>query len=291
MLPRLALAFVLVACASTGDGAPDADATDGGEELPDATVDTDSGDGSGPDASLPCEPFEVVAEPPVDPPYSGTAFISDDLITPDDPSAFDDLVYVGQESRTMFDRRTAAFETYDAYLFDATFGTDTHIEIQVNPEFGRDEAEVQARRYAAVVGRMPAFLFASLETFWIHLGMEAFGGGNRNLLIHTGMGESYEAGGELEEIIMHELAHTSMDGPHASTSEWQDAQNADGVAISTYARDNPTREDLAETLGPYLAFRFARDRIDADTANTIERTIPNRIRYLECLGLSMDLLP
>ena len=39
-----------------------------------------------------------------------------------------------------------------------------------------------------------------------------------------------------------------MDGPHAASAGWLAAQAADPEFISTYARDNPTREDIAESL-------------------------------------------
>ena len=227
----------------------------------------------------------------MEPPFSGTAFVTNELITAEDPTSFVELTYTGQGARTMYDRRTASFETFEAHLFDATFGTTKVVEVQVNPEMDRDTAEAEARFYAEVIGRLPAFLFRDLETVWIHAGTEAFGGGNHNLLIHTGMGEGYAAAGSLEEILVHEASHTSMDAYHATNPRWQEAQAADAAPLSTYARDNLTREDVAETIGPYLAVRFRRDRIDDATADTIDRTVPNRLRYLDCVGLSMELLP
>ena len=66
-----------------------------------------------------------------------------------------------------------------------------------------------------------------------------------------------------------------------------EARAADGVALSTYARDNVAREDLAESLGPYLALRFRRDRLDGATSAQIEATIPNRMQYFDCVGLTL----
>ena len=70
--------------------------------------------------------------------------------------------------------------------------------------------------------------------------MQPFGGGNNNLLIHTGQGAQYEASGILEETFVHEAAHTSLDAVHASSAGWIAAQQADPNFISTYARDNAT---------------------------------------------------
>ena len=93
----------------------------------------------------------------------------------------------------MFDRRTGQFGTVNAHIFQARYGTSTMVEIQVNPEFDVANAEQEALFYATAIGRMPAFLFTDLETVWIHAGDEPAGGGNNNLLIHTGWGRQQYA--------------------------------------------------------------------------------------------------
>ena len=59
------------------------------------------------------------------------------------------------------------------------------VEVQVNPEFGEAEALSVAEKYSRAVGRLPAFLLADVDTIWIHRGVEAFGGGNRECRITT----------------------------------------------------------------------------------------------------------
>ena len=85
---------------------------------------------------------------------------------------------------------------------------------------------------------------------------------------------------------MHEGAHTSLDAAHATAPGWLIARNSDPVFISTYARDFPTREDIAETFVPYLAVRYRSDRISAALAATILETIPNRIAYGHAVTVS-----
>ena len=51
---------------------------------------------------------------------------------------------------------------------------------------------------APALGRMPAFLFEDLQTVWIHDGVELWGGGNNNLLVHTGQSVNYAADGVLD---------------------------------------------------------------------------------------------
>ncbi|MEX2271213.1 MAG: hypothetical protein WD690_07080 [Vicinamibacterales bacterium] len=61
----------------------------------------------------------------------------------------------------------------------------------------------------------------------------------------------------------------------------RDGQAQDNTFISTYARDNPTREDLAESFLPYLAVRYRPERITQALADTIRHAIPNRIAYFD----------
>ena len=92
-------------------------------------------------------------------------------------------------------------------------------------------AQIDAEKYARVIGQLPAALRKDVETVWIHKGVQPFGGGNRNLLIHTGQADLYAADGILEEAFVHEATHTSLDSTYASTSLWQAAQQADGEFI------------------------------------------------------------
>jgi hypothetical protein len=233
-------------------------------------------------------PLEPVGTGP--PPFAGTIFIDPDIITSADPSTFQSLSYAGQEPRTMFDRRVNGWVTVDAYLFDAGFGDGLTVEIQVNPEFGvAGTAMVEAEKYAEVIGRLPTSLRTDVATVWIHKGTQPFGGGNNNLLIHVGQADLYAADGILEEALVHEAAHTSLDAAHAAAPGWLAAQDADGTFISTYARDFPNREDIAESFLPYLAIRYRSDRITPSLADTIRRTIPNRVAYFD--SQRFDLFP
>jgi len=182
----------------------------------------------------------------------------------------------------MFDRRVNGWIIVDAYLFTATFDDGLTAEVQVNPEFGNTAAaQAEAEKYAPVVGRLPTALRTDVQTVWIHMGTQPFGGGNNNLLIHVGQAELYIRDGILEETLVHEAVHTSLDAAHAAAPGWRTAQAADRTFISTYARDYPFREDLAETFVPYLAVRYRSGRISSTLANTIRQTIPNRIAYLD----------
>ena len=60
--------------------------------------------------------------------------------------------------------------------------------MQVNPEFkDKSMAEVEDKKYAFLIGQLPAVLRKDIQTSWIHKGVKPFGGGNNNILIQTGI--------------------------------------------------------------------------------------------------------
>jgi hypothetical protein len=222
------------------------------------------------------------------PPFSGTIFIDPDIVTASDLTTYQSAVSAGQGYRWMYDRRVNNWVYLNAYLVNASFDDGLSIEIQVNPEFGSAaEALAQAQTYAPAIGQLSTALRRDVQTVWIHRGLEPFGGGNNNLLIHTEQADAYVASGILEETLIHEASHTSLDADHAASQGWLAAQSADGEFISTYARDNPTREDIAESFLTWVAVRHRPDRISQQLYDTIIQTIPNRIAYFDSQSLDM----
>lgn len=223
------------------------------------------------------------------PPFNGTIFLDPDILTSSDPTTFTGLTYAGQAKRKMFDRRVNDWITTNPFLFKANYTDGLSIEFQVNPEFKTvAEAEIQALKYAEVIGKLPTALREDVKTSWIHLGTQPFGGGNNNLLIHIGQSTLYEKEGILEETLIHEAAHTSLDAAHAASKGWINAQNTDPSFISTYALDNPRREDIAETFLLYVALRYRSDRISASLKDKIIETVPNRIKYFDSQKFNMN---
>ncbi len=215
---------------------------------------------------------------------SGTLSVDPDILTPDDPSTFLKATYTGRGERTIYDRRPADWVTHDPFLFEATYSDGFRIEIQVNPEFETSgQAQREADKYGHLIGQLPKALRGpEFQTVWIHKGVELFGGSNNNVLIHTGMAESnYEPDGILEEALIHEAGHTSLDSTHSASPGWLEAQRNDMDFISEYARDYPTRENLAETFPVWMAIRYREHRISARLATTIQSRIPHRLEYLD----------
>ena len=223
------------------------------------------------------------------PPFNGTIFLDPDIITSSDPTTFTSLTYAGQATRTMFDRRVNDWISVTPFIFNANYADGLSIEIQINPEFKNvTDAEIQALKYATEFGRLPTALRRDVKTSWIHMGTQPFGGGNNNLLIHIGQTTLYEKDGILEETLVHEAAHTSLDADHSASKGWINAQNSDPSFISTYARDNPEREDVAETFLLYMALRYRSERISSTLKDKILESIPNRIKYFDTQNFKMS---
>ncbi|MGE7664807.1 S-layer homology domain-containing protein [Ureibacillus composti] len=215
-------------------------------------------------------------------PFHGTIFIEPNIITENDPSSFVNLAYMGKGNRVMYDRRVSNWIEVNAYLFNASYSNGNIIEIQVNPEFQSVEnAQFEAIRFAKPIGQLPAFLTERVLTVSIHSGDNPFGGGNNNLLIHTDQAEKYISQGILEETIFHEATHTSIDPIYSENNEWIKAQRNDGNFISSYASENPSREDLAESLLLYFALKHRSDRLSQEMINLINKTMPHRIEFFE----------
>jgi len=231
-------------------------------------------------------------------PFQGTAFMSPRILTAADPSALRSVEYAGRGERVIWDYRVMDWITVDAYLFNARIGA-RGVEFQVNPEFGSEAAaRVEVDAYAADIGRLPAVLLSNLAKVHVNAGRPAhpeaatfqprrvFGGNrfDRSITIHTGTGEEYRQSGFLEEVLFHEGAHVSVDGAVVDDPAWHAAQEADGGFISDYARDNPDREDVAESILPYFAVRFRPGRLPPGQRQAIEEAIPARLEYFDARG-------
>ena len=199
-------------------------------------------------------------------------------------STFEELIYTGQDLRKIFDRRKGGrWLTKEVFLFNAIY-EERIIEIQVNPEFKNVEnASKEALFYSEIIGRLPNFLLTNLKTAWIHKGNKDWGGGNENFLIHTGRTKEYNRKNIIEEVFIHEGAHTSLDwdwGGVIDEKQWRKAKRQDKKHISKYAKKFDG-EDVAESILPWIAVRYRLDRISNKDAEIVLKTIPNRLKFFD----------
>ena len=213
-----------------------------------------------------------------------------DIIKKKDPTTFLNLSFLGVENIKWFDARlytenSMKYEIYfDAFIFKARFEKGKDVTIRVNSEFKtKEKAEKIAKKYAKIIGQLPSFLrVPHLLTSTIHKGSGGWGGGNSDILIHTGFSLSSKC---VEEVMIHEGAHVSIDFFYALKGKkgirWEDAANKDNKYVTPYARKNPFREDIAETINWWIAVRCKKDRISKSTYKKIVENIPNRLEFFD----------
>ncbi len=232
----------------------------------------------------------AISLPCLSQPYGGTIFVDPDIIVGSDSSTFVSATYSGQGLKTVFDRRVNSWTTINAFLFEVVWNDGLSTQAVVNPEFSSIElAKVEAEKYGWHIGQLPHCLRLDVNEIWIHKGVELFGGGNYSILIHTGQSVFYENDGILEETLVHEASHTSLDAIHAESVGWIEAQNLDVEFISDYAKQYPVREDIAESFLMWLAVRYRQNRISTADFNIITETIPNRLNYFD--EIMCDMFP
>ena len=199
------------------------------------------------------------AQPAEQPPFGGTVYIDSGWITSADISAFIKKTPLGIERVTLYDRRVPAFTDVDAHSYELAYGNSVVVVARVNTEFDEITASTLADKWGVVLGQMPLGLIKHLGELHIQPGDELMGGNGftnpTHVLIHEDHGANNLANGWAEEEVLHELGHAVFQ-PRVEDADWVAAQNTDPCFISDYARDNPIREDVAETLGPYLAMKF-----------------------------------
>ena len=223
------------------------------------------------------------------PPFRGTVWIAD-ILDDSDPTSLRSVTYAGRGERVIADRRTGGQITVDAYLFSAQYD-GPELEFRVNPEFGSVEAaQAEVDTYAPAIGRLPAALLSRALKVDINAGDLAFGGNGSlgRFLIHTDYGEKRLRSGFLEEVLLHEAGHVSLDPTHWNAPDWRAAQQADGVFISDYARDFPDREDVAESILTCFAVRYRPERLSEADRAAILAAIPNRLAYFDDQGFDMS---
>ena len=229
----------------------------------------------------------------------GTVWESPDIITEADPSELDSLSCARQGKRLFWieaetgwsDGQWASVD--NIYLFNVQYrGRAEPTEFQVHPQYGSSAAALaQVTAYASLLGRLPRALLANARKVQISVGttLRAASGNPVKGVFHIFTRKAkYEARrGFLEEVLLHEGGHVSLDRNHADTPGWVAAQEADGRHISPYARDNPDREDMAETLWAWFVSRCVPDRLHPEYKRRIDAGIPHRLTYLDRLGLNM----
>ena len=218
---------------------------------------------------------------------------SPDILDNSDPTSLRSVLYAGRGVREFWDTRAQTWVRISVYLFNVRY-SGREVEFQVHPELGsREAARAVVDTYAPIVGRVPAVLLSGLEQIELSLGTGGLGANRGKGIIHipTSGGDEHIDDGFIEEVLIHEAAHVSLDPTHRDSPGWRMAQQADEVFINEYARDYPDREDIAESFLAYFIVAYRPERVDESTLNAFRNAIPNRLAYFEELGLDMSPYP
>ena len=223
-----------------------------------------------------CTFFNAYAQP-----WYGTVFMDADILKDSEKNVYQSIKYIGIQNNRVWDYRTSNFHNRDCYTFTISYSDGLTTNAIVNLEFGSvAEAQKQAEKYGRYTGLLPIFFRKDIKELELHKGSNSIGAGSGAITIHVGRAESSIKSGHFEETMIHEAGHLTLGAKH-KTTDWINAKNADGAFISTYAQENPTTEDISESIVPWIAVRYRRDSISDKAADYILKTIPNRIAYFD----------
>ena len=200
------------------------------------------------------------------------------LINKKDPSNFKKLRNLGIKKKL----KTWDNREYDAFVFRGVYEKSHNIEIRVHVNF-KTKARGYAMKYAKMAGQIPNFLRRYMRVITIFEDPKAGGWYARANEIIV-MAQHFQ-NTCAEEVLMHEAAHNTLDYWKSSgqirKSKWKKAAKADEFYISNYAKEYPNREDIAETIVPWIAVRCKSERIKKADYKKITEGIPNRLKVLD----------
>ena len=235
----------------------------------------------------------------LEPPFGGTMWDLPDLITSSDYTIYSTSSYQGIETRLFYDKSIPDFINYPAHIYKVNFGDGLSVDFEIYTEFTLEEAGNIEQKYAPLIGQLGKDLRRNIKSFEFLKGEEVASAQRTddlnyaNITFHTdwltNLVETRPDGDKTEELLIHESAHLSIDPYVYGQQGWTDAVNLDGNFLSTYAKDNPDSEDVAETFQAYIAVKFFPDRISNSLRDTILSVCLNRFKYFDSLNLDLSI--
>ena len=234
----------------------------------------------------------------LEPPFAGTMWDLPDLIKSSDYTIYSTSSYQGIETRLFYDKSIPDFINYPAHVYKVNFGDNLSIDFEIHTEFTQEEAGNIEQKYAPLIGQLGKDLRRNIKSFEFLKGEEVASAQRTddlnyaNITFHTDwltLVETRFSGDRTEELLIHESAHLSIDPYVYGQQGWTDAVNLDGNYLSTYAKDNPNSEDVAETFQAYIAVKYFPDRISNSLRDTILSVCLNRFKYFDSLNLDLSI--
>ena len=234
-----------------------------------------------------------------DPPFSGTMWDLPDLISSSDYTVYSTSIYEGIETRLFYDKSIPDFINYPAHIFKVNFGDGLSVDFEIYSEFSEQEAISIEQKYAPLMGQLGKELRKDIKSIEFLKG-DSVASAQRsadlsyaNITFHidwlTNTVETRPDGDKTEELLIHEAAHLSIDPYVYNQQGWIDAVSLDNNYISTYAKDNPDSEDVAETFQAYIAVKYFPERISNSLRDTILSVCLNRFKYFDSLNFDLSI--
>ena len=234
-----------------------------------------------------------------DPPFSGTMWDLPDLITSSDFTVYSTSTYKGIETRMFYDKAIPDFIDYPAHVYKVNFGDGLSVDFEIYTEFTQEEALSIKQKYAPLMGQLGKELRKNIKSIEFLKGQEVASAQRSddlsyaNITFHidwlNNIVQTRPDGDRTEELFIHEATHLSIDPYVYGQQGWTDAVNLDGNYLSTYAKDNPDSEDVAETFQAYIAVKYFPERITSSLRDTILSVCLNRFKYFDSLNLDLSI--
>lgn len=221
---------------------------------------------------------------PIDPLFPNSIVSTEiDFIREMDEDAFESLSFMGTEDKEMPDSRTDILFDTDTFVFQVNFTEGNPIEIWAHSSFATQEAaEEFAQKIVNRLGKLPDVMRNNLSHVVLHKGdATAFAEAEANFfVVYSENIDVRISNNDFEETVFHESVHATLDAIYLQNSEWILAQQNDNSYITEYAKNNPDKEDLAETaLFVYTLNKFP-ERLPENVRTWMAANTPNRINFI-----------
>jgi len=234
-----------------------------------------------------------------DPPFAGTLWELPDLISSSDYTVYSTSIYEGIETRLFYDNAILDFINYPAHIFKINFGDGLSVDFEIYSEFSEQEAISIEQKYAPIVGQLGKELRKDIKSIEFLKGDSVASAQRSNDLSYANITfhidwlnntvETRPDGDKTEELLIHESTHLSIDPYVYNQQGWIDAVNLDNNYISTYAKENPDTEDVAENFQAYIAVKYFPERISNSLRDTILSVCLNRFKYFDSLNFDLSI--
>ena len=234
-----------------------------------------------------------------DPPFAGTLWELPDLISSSDYTVYSTSIYEGIETRLFYDNAILDFINYPAHIFKINFGDGLSVDFEIYSEFSEQEAISIEQKYAPIVGQLGKELRKNMKSIEFLKGNSVASAQRSNDLSYANITfhidwlnntvETRPDGDKTEELLIHESTHLSIDPYVYNQQGWIDAVNLDNNYISTYAKENPDTEDVAENFQAYITVKYFPERISNSLRDTILSVCLNRFKYFDSLNFDLSI--